>query len=191
MKIKFCGIKYVKDLNFCIENNVDYIGVNFYANSKRFCKNGDILYKINTVELKNTQLVAVLKNPSSKDIEDLKHYNIKIIQLCGDEDLSLLNNLMHDYEVWKSVSLANYEKYRNCCHKLLFDMSHGNGVLFNEDIPEINKSFGVAGGINDSNILEFKDKYNHAEFLDIASGIEENDEFCKEKALKVLNLFYG
>ena len=187
MKLKICGIKNVSDLEYCINKGIDYIGINFYPKSTRYCKNGDILNYLSSFKLKNTKLVALFVNNSVSEINQiLNQYPFTIIQFCGQ---NLLPAYKSKYEIWMSVNTNNYKQYLDC-NKFLFDNSHGSGILFDQIIPNINKPFGIAGGINPQNIKNIKHKYQNAEFLDIASGTEENGVFSNFKIDQLISEMY-
>lgn len=191
MKLKICGIKNINDLDVCVNENVNYVGINFYANSKRFCKNGDILKYINGANLKKTKLVCVVVDANSDDLDNiLSEYNFSIIQFSGNQTPEKLDEYRTKYQVWKSVDCNSYARYINHCDKLLFDNSHGRGVVFSEQIPSMCQLFGVAGGINENNITNFKRTYQNAEFFDIASGVEHDGIFCLNKLKKIVKLLY-
>lgn len=190
MKLKICGIKNIDDLEFCINNKVDYIGINFIKESKRYCKNGDILNHLDNVNLSKTKLIALFKNPKYEELKEIMNYDFYGMQFCGNEDKEILFRYREKFLIWKSVNLDNYKNYLRSCDVLLFDSSHGNGVLFDQKIPQVEGQFGIAGGINIDNIINMKNKYPKADFLDLASGVEEGGIFSKKKAKSVISLFY-
>jgi len=195
MKIKFCGIKNLSEAEYCISIGVDFIGINFVQDSHRFCKNGDILQnfnklqKFNDIDKKNSLFVAVFYKNTLEQIDDiLQIYNFDILQFSSDYEPDELNKYRYKYEVWKVVNQNNYNIYNNYCDKLLFDVSHGAGIEANFTIPaNIDKKYGIAGGINEFNISTMFANYPRADFFDLASGIEQDKFFCKQKALNIVN----
>ena len=143
MKLKICGINDIDNLVYCIDRQVDYIGINFCQNSKRYYKNGNIMQNLSKIDKKNTKLVAIVQN-IAEDV--IFQHKFDVMQLCGDTDIDF------GAEKWKTVSIDNYDKYLHY-DKILFDNSHGSGKVFDADIPSnISLPYGVAGGINASNI---------------------------------------
>ena len=61
-KIKICGIKDSKILDFLIERNVNYYGLIFYENSPRFIDIDKALNLINISKNSNIQAVGVFVN---------------------------------------------------------------------------------------------------------------------------------
>jgi phosphoribosylanthranilate isomerase len=190
MKLKICGIKSLQDLLFCIDNNVDYVGINFCHSSKRFVKYGDVLEKINSINLQKTTLVAVFYNNSFTEIEEIiNKYNFKIIQFSSkyiDKEMIKISNKC---ELWQAVNVDCYNEYQNLCHKFLFDSSHGQGKLLNQKIPEsIDKKYGIAGGVSVENISKMLLSNQNADFFDIASGVESDGKFSLDKLQKIVQL---
>ena len=194
MKLLICGIKYIKDLQVCINAGVDYIELNFYNKSKRCCKNGDILNLINDIDLKNSKLVALFYQNTIEEIDEaLKLYKINIIKLY---DYNLIEKYYNKYTTILGISGYNEDVKKAKCDKILIDASLGAGFVMDYDnltkiISKINKPFGIAGGINESNIVSFKNKYPNADFLDLASGVEENGLFSEDKLYNLVKLFNG
>ena len=84
MKIKICGLNPIRDVQLCINLNVEYLGFVFYDKSPR---------NVNLVELdnlkkynkKNSSFVAVSVNPSNDFIKKNIIGNFDYIQLHGNE----------------------------------------------------------------------------------------------------------
>jgi len=78
MKIKICGITRVEDALVCIENNVDFLGFNFYPPSPRS------LYVDRAVEImtelkayrERVKMIGVFVNANTLEIE-------RIVRTCG------------------------------------------------------------------------------------------------------------
>ena len=76
MKIKICGLNPARDVQLCIDLNVDYLGFVFYEKSPRniYLPDIKILSKYNK---RGSAYVAVTVNPSNEFIEN----NLIIIQI--------------------------------------------------------------------------------------------------------------
>lgn len=201
MQLKICGIKYHEHLLVCLQNGVEYIGINFCKNSKRYAGNGDILQKINNhYEKSTTKYVAILKDNTQEELEKIVSlYNIDILQIYDDNLLDFAQKFKNQYEIWHAKSaeklVNNSEKFQESAMLLIDSNNPGGGQKFSNNITEFtNKlgfNFGIAGGINAKNILQFKEKYPRAKLLDLASGVEENGEFSKKKMEEICVLFYN
>lgn len=192
MKIKICGIKDIDDLQYCISLGVDLIGLNFYSKSKRCVQNGNILERISTINLGNTKLVAVCVDNSTEEIDYIiQHYPISMIQFSGKQDTHFVEKFKDKAKIIYTIAdQSHVEQCKDYCDIILFDASHGSGKIVDFQIHDIKHKFAIAGGICKDNIASFSEKYKNAEFLDIASGVEENGEFSKRKLEAILSTFH-
>lgn len=210
-KIKICGIKSFKDIEYVNEALPDYIGFVF-AKSKRhvdFSK----AYLLKSELNKQIKVVGVFVN---EDIDFIKKCCdrgvIDIVQLHGDEDEKYIRQLkktvykpiikairikkdttlpMEENETLQSISkivkLVNYP---------LFDTYQkddygGTGQTFPwKCIQGYDKPFVLAGGLNSSNIEEAILSTNPY-CVDISSGVETNGIKDKQKIIEIVKLVRG
>jgi tryptophan synthase beta subunit len=191
MKIKICGIKNICDLKYCIVMGVDYVGLNFYSKSKRFCKNGDILDNLSNIDLGNTKLVAIIVDNNEDEINEMiQKYPISILQFSGGQGLEFISKFKDKAKIIYVIeNEKDADKYNNYCDILLLDASHGNGLQ--KDFDPINHKYAIAGGINADNISNIAKKHCNAEFLDVASGVEDDLVFSKIKLAKLIDTLGG
>ena len=83
MKIKICGLNPTRDVQLCIDLQVDYLGFVFYEKSSRNINKQDIDI-LSRYEKKNSAFVAVTVDPSNEFIKrnligsfDLFNYRIR------------------------------------------------------------------------------------------------------------------
>jgi phosphoribosylanthranilate isomerase len=193
MKIKICGIKYYKDLSTCINLGVDYIGINFYNQSKRYPENGDILNHLDVLkEPEKAKLIAVFHNHNIYDITNIleKYPYFQSMQINNSIQNSDIQALSKKYNIWLVCQNAIDLLDNNEDVELkLIDNSLGSGKEIDVEIPErIRCKFGIAGGINESNITKIKDKYPNSYVIDIASGVENKGVFSEQKLANILKL---
>ena len=199
MHLKICGINKIDDLKICAQYGVDYIGINFCKTSKRYAGNGDILKNIDVVAKNDAKYVAIMKDNSLLECyEIIKLGKFDVLQVYGDYLLNYVQKYKNEYEIWYAISA---EKLSSILDIGLFDLllldsaKPGSGCVFSDNILdellEKRCNFGIAGGINASNILEFKNKYIKASVLDLASGVEDAGKFSEEKLKEIYGLFYN
>ena len=84
MKIKICGLDVTRDVQLCIDLNVNFLGFVFYKKSPRNInfKNLNIL---STYNKKNSSFVAVTVDPTDNFIKEYLLGNFEYIQLHGSE----------------------------------------------------------------------------------------------------------
>tara|TARA_B100001029_G_scaffold99201_1_gene81582 strand:+ start:7 stop:663 length:657 start_codon:yes stop_codon:yes gene_type:complete len=190
-KLKICGIKDPKILNFLIKKNVDYFGLIFFKKSPRYV---DITkaYKLSKIaNKKKIKTVGVFVNMRLDNLQKhIDKLNLKFIQLHGRESNSYINKIKRknkNIKVIKVIKLNNLKDAINLnnfneADFYLFDykgrrsneLPGGNAKSFNWKILEkitINKEWFLSGGINKYNIknaVNIKSIYG----LDISSGVE-------------------
>jgi len=173
-KIKFCGLKLQSEVDFCVRNNVDFIGFVFCESSPR---NLSLEGFANMKLKKALNIVTVFKNATTENIlQVLAKNRVDFIQIHGE----VPPELMGDKRVIKAFSGEHFTrkdflKY-NFCKYFLFDgVVAGSGVerdfSFAQNVRNTTaKPFFLAGGINANNMHE---ALNFTNMIDISSGIEE------------------
>ena len=181
-KLKICGLKRVEDIDYVNELKVDYIGFILSAGYKR------------SIDFKTAQS---LKNRLSKDIkavgvfvdEDKKYidYYIKnniidIVQLHGNEEPEFCKGF--DVPVIKCFNPDTFSKVDEYdTDYFLFDSGAGTGKEFDWSIlPECEKPFFLAGGLNEENICYAMEKVQPYG-VDFSSSVETNG-FKDENKIK-------
>ncbi len=197
MKLKICGIRTPEMASACREYSVDYMGFNFVDTSPRR------IYEDEFEALASNSLAAKVGVFQNHSVEEIEHIlalcDLDILQFHGNESPKIVEHFGQSYETWKVFCLdENFDphvlkKYKNAS-AFLFDGTHpGSGHTASakklEEMISISqkmkKPFGIAGGINTENIREFQKKFPNALFFDVASGVEENGKFSREKLRKI------
>ena len=84
MKIKICGLNPIRDVQLCIDQNINYLGFVFYDKSPRNVNLKDIKI-LSSYNKKNSAFVAVTVNPSNEFIQKNLIGNFDFIQLHGSQ----------------------------------------------------------------------------------------------------------
>ena len=84
MKIKICGLHPVRDVQFCIDLGIDFLGFVFYEKSPRNINLKEVS-KLKDYNKQNSSFVAVTVNPSNEFINKVVLGNFDYIQLHGSE----------------------------------------------------------------------------------------------------------
>ena len=189
MKLKFCGLTRIEDIEAANETRPDYIGFVF-ADSRRHVSDLD---------------AARLKehlDPESKTVGVLvKDEVIDLIQLHGDENehyikkLRRLTNAPIIYAVRVETHRDIEEADQLPVDYLLLDtyVKHaygGSGKTFDWSlIGETSHPYFLAGGLNEENITRAAQTGAYA--LDLSSGIETDDTKDINKMRRVAALVKG
>ena len=183
MKIKICGLNPARDVQACINLNVDFLGFVFYNKSPRNTdlKEIDVLKKYNT---KSSLYVSVCVDPTDSFIEENILGNFDYIQLHGSETTERVDKIrkmgikvIKAIKVNEQKDISMYKDYENVADLILFDST---SMEKSQSIPKDllaklpkGEKFGLAGAINSENILEYsKLGFN---FLDLSSGLEREN----------------
>ena len=126
MKIKFCGLNPTRDVQLCIDHNINYLGFIFYKKSPRNVSLQDIkiLSKYNK---KNSAFVAVTVNPKNEFIKKNLVGKFDFIQLHGSETNNRVKEIKDmGFKINKTIKITeekDIDKYKefNNADIILFD----------------------------------------------------------------------
>lgn len=196
--IKICGLTRTEDIAYVNEIKPEYIGFVFWQNSKR-AVTIDQAHELKHKLSPDIQAVGVFVNEDPEIIiELLKHNIIDIAQLHGNESEEQIRKIRS--ETGKTVIRAirlkkkediteQMEKFHTEADYLLIDSGMGSGETFDWDImkamPEIEKPFFLAGGLNPDNVQEAIGQV-HPYAVDVSSGVETEGKKDKEKIEKIV-----
>ena len=196
IKIKICGQNNPAIIEHCLNLGVNQQGLIFYNKSPR---NLDIdTLKIISYYFRDFQnmFVGVFVDPSLDQIEEkLNIYNFQTIQLHGNEDQNLINQIKSRFQkkIYKTISPESFRdtKLKNIDRFLIEgkpntgDQPGGNNKTWNwSEFDNPHKHpFVLSGGLNQQNIHEAI-SLTGADFVDINSGVEEKKG---EKSLSLID----
>ena len=180
MKIKICGLNPVKDVQLCIDLNVNFLGFVFYEKSPRNIKLEDIKI-LKNYDKRESFFVAVCVNPTDDFIKNNLLGNFEYIQLHGNESPQRVAEIKNfGIKVIKAIkviderNIKDYLEYKNA-DIILFDTP---GMEKSIEFPShlIKKlpkgeKYALAGSISVNNVKSIS-KYG-VNFIDLSSSLEE------------------
>ena len=196
MNIKVCGITDIKQLTQLDGLGIEFAGLNFYEQSPRYMKDkisGDAV-KAADLDLKK---VGVFVDAGYDEImELLEEYELDVVQLHGDEDPVLCEQLSEETEVIKVFRIGDgkididelISDYDEVCDYYLFDTAVKNGAAGGTGVQfdwkkiakaKIVKPFFLSGGIGPADAEKVK-TFKHPDFY----GIDINSKFEKSPGVK-------
>lgn len=195
MKIKICGIKNENEAKIINECMPDIAGFVFASGKRQIDINkAKILKKIINPEIETAGIFV-----EQNEDEILEIYNekvIDIIQLHGDYDERTIKNLKEktNAKIIKVIRVKEgFYKIETLADFILFDAYSkdkygGLNKTFDWNIKIIsNVPYFVAGGINESNVVEMAEKL--APYgVDISSGVEVDGFKTKEKVFNIIKI---
>lgn len=182
MKIKICGLKTVEDIQMANRQKPDFVGFVFAGKKRKITPEQAAEMKGHLLpEIKS---VGVFVNEERSRIIELAGAGVlDYIQLHGDEDETYIRRLKEKTAkpVIKAIRVRNREDILRAqklpCEYLLLDAYKadeygGSGETFRWDlIPEIEKPYFLAGGLNSENISEAL-RWCRPWAVDVSSSVE-------------------
>lgn len=168
MKLKICGIKDLKTLQFCDTHGVDYVGFVF-AESRRHISPHAARTLLDKARLLRTQSVAVFKGQSVEDVAT-------IIALVQPDWIQLHDPIIVDFPIERTLRATAWDSPSSItATDLLVDASTpGSGKPYDWDCLKAwskGHRLWVAGGLNAENLPHlFSIIRPYA--VDISSGAE-------------------
>ena len=161
MKIKICGLNPARDVQTCIDLNVNYLGFVFYEKSPRNTNLKDIGI-LKKYDQKSSFYVAVCVNPKDDFIYKNIIGNFQYIQLHGSESVKRINEIKKmGIKVIKSIKIKeeqdinNYKKYENA-DIILFDTpGMEKSIEFPKNLIEKlpkGENYALAGSVSENNV---------------------------------------
>lgn len=152
VKIKICGLRREKDIEFINELKPDYAGF-ILTNGFRRSITISQAKRLKSLLDENIKAVGVFVNDDIEKINSLvRDKVIDIVQLHGDENPEYCEKINAPViKYFNPDSFDKTEKYET--QFFLFDSGTGSGKTFEwSKIPKTKKPFFLAGGINRDNI---------------------------------------
>ena len=195
-KVKICGLTRIEDIECANRIKPDYIGMVFYAKSKR-AVTLEQAAALKSRLAPSIKSVGVFVNAEIAFIAKLAQAGIiDIIQLHGDEDTAYINKLrtklaQHGTEIIKAIrvraeeSLQELEGYP--VDYFLFDtykqgLYGGTGERFNLELENVKipKPYFIAGGLDAGNVAQVIEANPHAYAVDVSGGVEDSATGLKD-----------
>ncbi len=179
IKIKFCGLKRIEDIEAANIIKPDYIGFVFAKKSKRYVDFGTAA-KLKETLNPNIKAVGVFVDEEPETIAKLYTEGIiRIAQLHGSEDEAYIKKLrsLADLKLIKAFGVSSKEDIlraeESSADLILVDgKSPGSGNSFDWRLLEdIKRPYILAGGLNRKTVKEALEKLNPYG-VDVSSGIE-------------------
>ena len=193
VKVKFCGIKRIDDIDICNELKPDFIGFVFFDRSKRFIKPIDAKTLKEKLDRSIKSVGVFVNEEIDKIVEIVNEGIIDLVQLHGDEDDEYIRHLKEKTKapIIKAFRISGkcdtIEIEKSYADYVLLDSGAGTGMTFDwELIKGIKRDYFLAGGLDISNVAEAVEKLNPFA-VDVSSGIETDGCKDKNKMIEFIN----
>ena len=191
MKIKICGLNPIRDVQLCIDQNINYLGFVFYDKSPRNVNLKDIKI-LSSYNKKNSSFVAVTVNPSNEFIQKNLIGNFDFIQLHGSETKDRVTEIQNiGLKVIKAIKVKNIQDIDkhiefNNADIILFDTPGMEKTL---EFPKnlitklpIGSKYALAGSISEDNIENISKL--GVNFFDLSSSLESRWGYKDHQKIK-------
>lgn len=189
MKIKICGLKRIKDIEYVNLFQPDYIGFVFAGKKRKI--SFEFAKTLKKHLSKNILCVGVFVDEEIDHIVSLVHdHVIDMVQLHGHEDESYIQSLKQkiDIPIIKAIQVIDENSLNvhfDVDYYLLDNKTSGSGQTFNWSyIKTLDKPVFLAGGIDIQNLDEALKQNVFA--LDISSGVETDGKKDPKKIEEII-----
>ena len=180
MIVKCCGLSPTRDVQLCLDLNVDFLGFIFYEKSPRNIKISD-LNILKNYNRKNSLFTAVTVNANNEMIDQINSKNIQCIQLHGSEDNDRIKEIktktklkvIKTVQVKTEKDINTYKQYFDADY-ILFDTASMEGSIefpidLIQKLPK-GENFALAGSISVETIENIAKL--GVKFCDLSSKLE-------------------
>lgn len=185
IKIKYCGLRTLDDVNNAIEAGVNAVGFVFVKSSKRFIETEKAATLVKVIKAAGISAVALFVDQSKDEIDRvIELINPDVLQFHGSETAEFCEQFQRPY--WKAVPMLSNTNFHDMIHNhpnavayvldaFGAEQSGGSGKSFQWfKFPEgLRSKLILAGGINASNVNDAISNTG-TQYLDTSSGIESS-----------------
>jgi phosphoribosylanthranilate isomerase len=183
MKLKVCGLSNPLEVEFCVNNEVNYCGfILNYPKSHRFISR-DKAKNLTEIYKANSKFVGVLVEPTEEELNNFSKLDFDYFQLYGNYNVEKLNKIKKKFnkkiiatiQVKKRDDVNNYKQIENGSDIILWDSS-GYEKSLNWDYnwiklisTKVEKM--IAGNIT---INKLNELVGLADIVDVSGALETN-----------------
>lgn len=183
MELKVCGLTKTEELQFCVDNDVNYCGfILNYPKSHRFIT----LEKVRTltnIEKKNSSYVGVLVKPTNKELEIFSKFNFDYLQLYGNYSKQELVEIKENFgqkiitaiQVEDEKDIEKFKIFEDVSEIILWDSSgYEKSLSWNFDWVrsiKTNAKKMIAGNIR---LDKLDDLAKITDIIDVSGALETN-----------------
>ena len=180
MIVKCCGLNPTRDVQLCLDLNVDFLGFIFYEKSPRNIKISD-LGILKNYNRKNSLFTAVTVDANNELIDQINSKNIQCIQLHGSETNDRINEIktrsklkvIKTVQIRSETDINTYKQYFDADYILFDTPSMEESIEFPIDLIQKlpkGENFALAGSISMETIENIAKL--GVKFCDLSSKLE-------------------
>lgn len=126
-KIKICGITTEEELQWLIDEQVEYAGFVIWEKSKRYCsveKAKELLKKVIAGGIKT---VAVTVSPNLELVQEIETAGFDLLQVHGELDREVAEEAK--LPIWRAINLNGWEELEEARQKIALETGYRKGVI--------------------------------------------------------------
>ena len=204
MKIKFCGIRRLKDVAYCNDLQPDYLGMILSEGFRRTVSLSTAA-KLAAARQGKIKVVGVFVNETPEHIAQvLKQVPLDVIQLHGSETTEIVSGVRWrtGLPIWKAVRVQSSEEIAAAqqlgADQLILEghvpgQVGGTGVTADWELiakAKPHQPFLLAGGLTPDNVAEAAAQVQ-PDGVDFSSGIETDGVKDYEKMKRIVTIIRG
>lgn len=193
-RVKICGIRDKKEIEFLNEIKPDFAGfVMFFEKSKRNIEPVRAKELLSCLD-KNIKSVAVTVSPKMEQVKQVFECGFDLIQIHGEVSDEVLSNpylkVLRAFNVTDIDNIAKYGNNPNIVGYVFDAAVPGSGKLFDwnilENISCDSKLLFLAGGLTPENVATAINTVN-PDVVDVSSGVEGENGKSREKIVRFIS----
>lgn len=193
-RVKICGIRDKKEIEFLNEIKPDFAGfVMFFEKSKRNIEPVRAKELLSCLD-KNIKSVAVTVSPKMEQVKQVFECGFDLIQIHGEVSDEVLSNpylkVLRAFNVTDIDNIAKYGNNPNIVGYVFDAAVPGSGKLFDwnilENISRDSKLLFLAGGLTPENVATAINTVN-PDVVDVSSGVEGENGKSREKIVRFIS----
>jgi phosphoribosylanthranilate isomerase len=191
-KIKICGLRRDEDIVYANKLMPDYVGFILTNGYRRSIDMEPVLHLKNRLA-NGIKAVGVFVDEPIEIVNACIRLNaIDIVQLHGSETPDYCQKINAPViKVLKPNDFGKIGEFEPVVDYFLFDSGAGTGKAFDwATLPQTNKPFFLAGGIDENNVLNAISQTNPYA-VDMSSSVETNGFKDYDKMKKVIEIIRG
>jgi phosphoribosylanthranilate isomerase len=188
VKVKICGNRTAKDIEYLNELKPDYAGFILTAGFGRSIGKDTALVLTKALS-DDIKTVGVFVDETADTVNTLaRELKLDYVQLHGNESPGECEKIVFPViKALKPDSFGRVREYENTVEFFLFDAGYGDGAAFDRSlVPETVKPFFLAGGLNAENVTQAISETNPFA-ADVSSGVETDGAKDYNKIKKFIN----
>lgn len=187
-KIKICGLRTLADVKIVNKLKPDYVGFILSKGFRRSVSMFDVPELTQHLQ-KGIKKVGVFVDEPIYVIELAIERGIDIVQLHGNETPEYCSKIQKPViKMLKPNDFNRAKEYEPYVDYFLFDSGTGTGKTFDWNLlPQTNKPFFLAGGLNKDNLNEAINNINPFA-VDMSSSVETDGKKDYDKVKEVIDI---